>query len=59
MPAITRDSLMPLEQYARERPAFRARVLAHKRNRRLALGEHLTLIFADELTIPHGSLKFL
>lgn len=59
MPAITRDSLMSLEQYARERPAFRARVLAHKRNRSLALGDHLTLIFEDELTIRYQIQEML
>ena len=59
MPAITRDSLMSLEQYARERPAFRAQVLAHKRNRSLALGDHLTLIFEDELTIRYQIQEML
>lgn len=46
---ITRESLMTLEAYARERPHFRARVLAHKRVRTVHLGDHLTLIFEDEL----------
>lgn len=46
---ITRESLMTLEAYARERPHFRTRVLAHKRVRTVHLGEHLTLIFEDEL----------
>ena len=59
MPTITRSSLMSLEQYARERPAFRARVLAHKRNRSLALGDHLTLIFEDELTIRYQIQEML
>ncbi|MDZ7621752.1 MAG: DUF3501 family protein [Candidatus Competibacteraceae bacterium] len=59
MPAITRESLMSLEQYARERPAFRARVLAHKQNRNLALGDHLTLIFEDELTIRYQIQEML
>lgn len=59
MPPITRNSLMSLEQYARERPAFRARVLAHKRNRSLALGDHLTLIFEDELTIRYQIQEML
>jgi hypothetical protein len=59
MPAITRDRLMSLEQYARERPAFRARVLAHKQNRSLALGAHLSLIFEDELTIRYQIQEML
>ncbi|MFZ1643196.1 MAG: DUF3501 family protein [Candidatus Contendobacter sp.] len=59
MPPITRDSLMSLEQYARERPAFRARVLAHKQNRSLALGDHLTLMFEDELTLRYQIQEML
>ena len=59
MPLITRDSLMTLEQYARERPAFRARVLAHKQNRSLALGDHLSLLFEDELTIRYQIQEML
>ncbi|MGA0031922.1 MAG: DUF3501 family protein, partial [Burkholderiales bacterium] len=50
MPQITRDTLMPLEAYARARPEFRAKVMAHKKNRVLHLGQNLTLIFEDELT---------
>jgi hypothetical protein len=59
MPRITRDSLLPLEAYARERPQFRARVMAHKKNRVLHLGEHLTLIFEDELTIRYQIQEML
>ena len=51
MPAITRDSLLTLEAYARERKAFRARVLAHKRDRTVHVGEHVTLLFEDELDV--------
>ena len=59
MPRITRDSLMTLEAYARERPQFRARVIAHKRDRTLPLGEHVTLIFEDELTIRYQVQEML
>src|SRR5262245_8775146 len=41
---------MSLETYARERPGFRAKVLAHKQNRTVRLGVHVTLQFEDELT---------
>jgi hypothetical protein len=50
---------MSLEQYARERPAFRARVLAHKQDRSLALGDHLTLMFEDELTLRYQIQEML
>ena len=48
---IARDSLLSLEAYARQRKEFRAKVMAHKRDRTVHLGEHVTLIFEDELTI--------
>lgn len=59
MPQITRDTLMPLETYARERPQFRARVMSHKKDRSLHLGAHLTLIFEDELTIRYQVQEML
>lgn len=59
MPQITRDSLMTLEAYARERNAFRAKVMAHKKNRMLHLGDHVTLIFEDELTIRYQVQEML
>jgi len=59
MPRIERSSLMPLETYARERPQFRARVMAHKKDRTLRLGEHVTLIFEDELTVRYQVQEML
>ena len=59
MPRITRESLMSLEAYARERPQFRARVMAHKKDRTLHLGEHVTLLFEDELTIRYQVQEML
>ncbi|MFN8820650.1 MAG: DUF3501 family protein [Betaproteobacteria bacterium] len=57
--AISRDSLLTLEAYARQRKEFRARVLEHKKNRKLHLGEHVTLIFEDELTIRYQIQEML
>jgi hypothetical protein len=59
MPRIDRVSLMTLEAYARERPQFRAKVMAHKKNRTIQLGEHITLIFEDELTIRYQVQEML
>jgi len=59
MPGIDRASLMTLETYARERPQFRAKVMAHKKNRTIQLGDHLTLIFEDELTIRYQVQEML
>jgi Protein of unknown function (DUF3501) len=59
MARIERASLWPLETYARERNAFRARVIEHKTHRRVPLGEHVTLQFEDELTIRYQIQEML
>ncbi|HEX6633832.1 MAG TPA: DUF3501 family protein [Usitatibacter sp.] len=59
MQKISRDSLMTLEAYAKARKDFRARVLAHKKNRIVRLGEHVALIFEDELTIRYQVQEML
>lgn len=59
MPKIDRASLMPLEAYAKERTAFRAKVMAHKKHRQIALGAHLTLSFEDELTMRYQVQEML
>jgi len=59
MAGIPRESLLTLEAYAKERPAFRARVLAHKKARTVHLGEHVTLLFEDELTVRYQVQEML
>jgi hypothetical protein len=59
MPQIQPNSLLSLEAYARERPAYRSRVIAHKKLRTLHVGEHLTLIFEDEITIRYQVQEML
>ena len=59
MPIITRESLLTLEAYARGRKDFRARVLEHKKSRTVHLGEHVTLLFEDELTIRYQVQEML
>jgi hypothetical protein len=56
---ISRDSLLTLEAYARERPAFRTRVLEHKKPRTVHVGEHVTLLFEDELTVRYQIQEML
>ena len=58
-PRISRDSLLTLEAYAKTRPEFRARVIAHKKPRTVHLGEHITLLFEDELTIRYQIQEML
>ena len=59
MTPITRDSLLTLEAYAKARQEFRARVMAHKKHRKVRLGENVTLIFEDELTIRYQIQEML
>jgi TusA-related sulfurtransferase len=59
MPQIAPDSLLSLEAYARERGAYRSRVIAHKRLRTVHAGEHVTLIFEDEQTIRYQVQEML
>jgi hypothetical protein len=59
MPAIRRDTLLTLEAYAKARPAFRTQVLAHKKNRTVHLGAHVTLVFEDELTLRYQIQEML
>ena len=56
---LTREKLYSLEQYARIRPEFRAKVMAHKANRRLAIGAHATLYFEDSLTMQYQVQEML
>ncbi len=59
MGRITAESLMSLEQYAKARKEFRQRVLAHKKDRTVQLGEHVTLVFEDELTMRYQIQEML
>jgi len=59
MQKLTRADLLSLEQYAEQRPAMRARVLAHKKNRHIQLGPHATLAFEDRLTIQYQIQEML
>jgi len=59
MQKLTREQLYPLEQYAKLRNDFRAKVMAHKLNRRVALGPHATLYFEDRLTMHYQVQEML
>jgi len=59
MPHNTRDSLLTLEGYAKVRPEMRAEVMAHKKNRMVELGDHVTLIFEDEKTMRYQIQEML
>ena len=59
MPQITRDSILTLEAYAKARPEFRARVMAHKKSRIVHVGPDVTFLFEDELTIRYQIQEML
>ena len=56
---LTHEDLFSLEKYARVRPEFRAKVIAHKKNRQLPLGAHATLYFEDALTMQYQVQEML
>jgi hypothetical protein len=59
MQVLSRENLMSLEQYAARRPAFRAEVMSHKRDRQVAIGPNATLYFEDRLTIQYQVQEML
>lgn len=59
MNPITRENLLSLEAYAKARPEYRARAMAHKRLRSVHIGEHVTLLFEDELTVLYQIQEML
>lgn len=59
MNKLSVNDLFSLERYARERPAFRTRVLEHKRDRQLAVGPNATWLFEDRLTVQYQVQEML
>ncbi|NNJ65759.1 MAG: DUF3501 family protein [Xanthomonadales bacterium] len=59
MEKLSREDLMSLETYAEQRHDFRARVLEHKKHRRVDIGPNLTLYFEDRLTIQYQVQEML
>lgn len=59
MNKLSVDDLLSLERYARERVAFRQKVLEHKRDRQVAVGPHTTWCFEDRLTIQYQIQEML
>ena len=59
MAQLSRDSLWTLEHYSRIRNQFRQEVMAHKKVRQVALGDHITLFFEDEKTVRYQVQEML
>jgi hypothetical protein len=56
---ITPESLMSLEQYHKWRKEHKAELLAHRKQRSVHLGEHITLQFESERTIRYQIQEML
>ena len=59
MKKLTRADLWSLEEYAEKRPAYRSEVMAHKKNRQVALGDNARLYFEDDITIRYQVQEML
>ena len=51
MKPVTLKEILPFEQYEILRPRLRPLIIAEKERRRLAVGEHLTLLFENGQTV--------
>ncbi len=59
MAKLSREDLYSLEKYAEVRPEYRAKVMAHKKNRRLPVGPNANLYFEDRTTMQYQIQEML
>ncbi len=59
MEPLAPEDLMSLEEYHKQRPEFRARVMAYKKNRQVGIGASATLYFEDRLTVQYQIQEML
>ena len=59
MQKLVESDLLSLERYSRERPEFRARVIAHKKNRQVSVGQNTMWLFEDRLTVQYQVQEML
>jgi hypothetical protein len=59
MSKLNHSDLFTLEEYARKRPEFRAKVIEHKKSRRVMIGEHAALYFESRLTMQYQVQEML
>jgi hypothetical protein len=53
MQRLTLEDILEVDAYARVRDAYRARVIEHKKQRRIAVGPHVSLVFEDRETLRY------
>jgi hypothetical protein len=56
---LAASDLLSLERYSRERPEFRERVIAHKRNRQVNVGDNTMWLFEDRFTVQYQVQEML
>jgi hypothetical protein len=56
---ITRESLLTLEDYSKWRKEHKPTIIAHRKLRSVALGEHVTLLFESELSMRYQIQEML
>lgn len=59
MSKLTRKDLYSLEEYTEMRDEFRKKIIAHKENRRLELGDNILLLFEDKLIMQYQIQEML
>src|SRR3569833_49484 len=59
MQKLKPSDLFSLEQYSRERPKIRAKVMEHKRTRQIGVGPNLKWLFEDRITIQYQVQEML
>jgi len=59
MSKLSRKDLYSLEEYSEIRDDFRVRIIQHKKNRRLDLGDNLVLFFEDRLVMHYQVQEML
>lgn len=59
MSKLTRSDLYSLEDYNEMRDDFRKKIMAHKKNRRLDLGDNVVLHFEDQLVMHYQVQEML
>ena len=59
MPQISAESLMTLEAYSKARPEIRSAAIAHKKIRKVFVGQHVLMQFEDEQTIRYQIQEML
>ena len=59
MNPLIKEELFSLETYSEKREEFKAQVLSEKKNRRVQIGEHITLLFENKNTIQYQIQEML